>query len=980
MALLFSEGFDSYDVASSASGLLVPRWTLVTYNSAANTVTINKLGAMSYEDTERCLFVTTSGSPAPRISKTLTPGNATCVLGFALALVQNPPAAARSIAYIATGGSGTTGSPNNIGIQLSLVINTDKTISVYQGYFEGGGASLLGTSVATLANFDASLHVFQYIEFKAVIDGTNGSYDVRLSSAYNNFGAGNPLPAYPSASILSQTGVNTGPAGTSGGLWWDTISLVGTATFADRFMSLDDIYICDGTKGNNDFLGPVVVASAGTEPYATIAATYESAGGSGFSNGGALDTGDGGKNVGQGSYTAGRYADDGNNTYVVATVLNSLFSAHIDVPQAPPGGSPTYYTPDRGVAGVVAFYAMKYINHGSPLLMAQGMVRYPGGVTGTDYFGKTLDSNQLGVATGGISATDTQLADPWDADPTGTQWTRAHLYSKLLGTNPAAAEFGITCIGQTGNPDCQLGKIYVDVVYGHFLPAQTVVTQLPLELIYPFPYVADSEAATDAWAPASAEDGTAGSATSGPAGGGPGSSSQGNVGGCLPLQDFIDALADRLEDPTFVHWTAVELQRYIIEALRTYQALSQSLRNRGVFLATQAEPFYDLPTVLPTLRGYNVTDLDLILDLEYALMEPPALGTWTGSIQFTLADLVAAVQRRRDLFLRETGAVLTREVRAVTPPVTGRITFPNDVITIRRAAWISSANVVTPLQRDDEWGMNKYMPTWPQASVNPAETWPTAFSLGVTPPLTLQVAPPITDAGSINLLSVLIGSTLGSVVPAVLLGVPDDWTWVIKFGALSDLLSQQGVAFDPDRAAYCEARWKHGIALATAATVVLAAQINGGVVPITSLSDSDKYDPTWQTTDGAPVRLLTDAQNIVALSPPPDAGSLSNGYTVQLDLVVNFPIPINTTDCVDVDKSVMEIVIDYAQALSMFKEGPGLVQQSMALIDKFMRACNVTVELDVASVPNRGALFQQTVQDQRIVPRRSTPESQEPSS
>ena len=68
------------------------------------------------------------------------------------------------------------------------------------------------------------------------------------------------------------------------------------------------------------------------------------------------------------------------------------------------------------------------------------------------------------------------------------------------------------------------------------------------------------------------------------------------------------------------------------------------------------------------------------------------------------------------------------------------------------------------------------------------------------------------------------------------------------------------------------------------------------------------------------------------------------------------------------------------KALAMFKEGPGLVQQSMALIEKFMRSCGVTVELDVASVPNRGALFQQTVQDQRIVPRRSAPESQEPSS
>lgn len=967
MALLFSDGFDSYDVTTSQVALLITeRWTLVTWSSSSSTLTTNKLGAMHFEDTERCLFVTTSGSPSPRMSKTLAPKDATCILGFALALNHNPPYAARSIAYIATGGSGTTAAPNNAGIQLSLVVNTDKTLSVYQGYFEGGGATLLGTSVAQLANFDASLHVFQYVEIKAVI-GPAGSVEVRLSSAYNNFGAADPCPAYPSPSILTLTGVNTGPHGSA----WDTISIVASVSSLDQFMSIDDLYVCDGSGANYDFIGPVVIASAGTEPYATINATYQSGLGSGFSNGGTLDTGDGGKNIGQGSFTAGRYADDGNNTFVVATVLGSLVSAHIDVPQAPPG-SPTYYTPDRGVAGVIAFYDMKGIVHGTPLYMAQGLLRYPGGAAGTDYFGRQLDSNIVNTVTGGGSNVDYQQADPWDADPTGAQWTQAHLYSKLLGTNTAAAEFGIKCIGQTGSPDCQLGKVYVDVIYGHYLAVPPAVTQLPVELIYPFPYVAASEAPSDPWSPASA-DGTAGSATSGPAG------PNANVGGCLPLQNFVDALSLRLNDPAFVHWTAVELQRYIIEALRTYQALTQSLRNRGTFLATTNEPFYDLPTVLPSLRGYNVTDLDLILDIEYALMEPPAIGTWTGTSQFTLAEIVSAIQRRRDLFLRETGAVLTREVRSVTPPTTGRIVFPDDVITIRRAAWISSANVVTPLQRDDEWGMNKYAPTWPIQSVNPSATWPTAFSIGVTPPLTLQVAPPITDAGSLDLLSVLLGSTLGSNVPGVLIGVPDDWTWVVKFGALSDLLSQQGVCFDPERAAYCEARWQQGITLAQAATVVLAAQVNGAVVPITSLSESDKYDPTWQTTDGAPVRLLTDAQNLVALSPPPDVGTRTNGYAVQLDLVVNFPIPINTTDCVDVDKSVMEIVIDYAQALSMFKEGPGLVQQSMALVNQFLRACGVTVELDVASVPNRGALFQQTVQDQRIVPRRSPPESQEPS-
>ena len=87
--------------------------------------------------------------------------------------------------------------------------------------------------------------------------------------------------------------------------------------------------------------------------------------------------------------------------------------------------------------------------------------------------------------------------------------------------------------------------------------------------------------------------------------------------------------------------------------------------------------------------------------------------------------------------------------------------------------------------------MNQYAPTWPQQSADPAQTWPTVFSLGVTPPLTLQVAPPITDAGSLDLLSVILGADLGSDVPGVLLGVP---AWALV-SFLSDNKDELSVPF-----------------------------------------------------------------------------------------------------------------------------------------------------------------------------------------
>src|SRR5262245_8812169 len=112
------------------------------------------------------------------------------------------------------------------------------------------------------------------------------------------------------------------------------------------------------------------------------------------------------------------------------------------------------------------------------------------------------------------------------------------------------------------------------------------------------------------------------------------------------------ALASRLNDPGMVQWVSNELDGYLREALRTWNAWTLTFRDQGSFVTTLAEPFYDLPTQLPLLRAYTVTNWDLVTDLQYALIEPAAPGgTWTGTEQFSLDQLSVAIQRRRDQFL-----------------------------------------------------------------------------------------------------------------------------------------------------------------------------------------------------------------------------------------------------------------------------------------------------------------------------------------
>ena len=97
---------------------------------------------------------------------------------------------------------------------------------------------LRGSTVLASATQPLVGQQWYYVEFKATIDATNGSYEVRLNGA----------------TILSATGVNTQNTANA---WADEVGFGGDGTTEG-----DDFYICDGTGAkNNDFLGDVEVVT-----------------------------------------------------------------------------------------------------------------------------------------------------------------------------------------------------------------------------------------------------------------------------------------------------------------------------------------------------------------------------------------------------------------------------------------------------------------------------------------------------------------------------------------------------------------------------------------------------------------------------------------------------------------------------------------------------------------------------------------------
>lgn len=423
------------------------------------------------------------------------------------------------------------------------------------------------------------------------------------------------------------------------------------------------------------------------------------------------------------------------------------------------------------------------------------------------------------------------------------------------------------------------------------------------------------------------------------------------------LTQATQALAVRLQDPDMVRWTEAELIVYLREALRTWNAWTAHFRDSGSFTLTMLQTFFDLPTELPTLRGYTVTNWELIADLQYALLEPAAAGgTWTGTDQFDLDVLTAAIQRRRDQFLRETGAVITEYVTPLAANASGRFELAENIVNLRHVHWtVNATGLSLSLSRTDEWAANNFRLTW----VTPAAQ-PRWFSVSATPPLYVQILPPPATDGVLDALTIQSGATIDPLVSS-LIGVPDDWCWVIKYGALADLLQQDGLALDPQRAAYCEQRWRQGIDQARSAPVVLTARINGAVRQIVSHEDADNYSPLWDLLAGVPKRLVTMGQNLLGSWPPAGGGG---PYTATIDVVRNAPVPAILTDILQISQDVYDTILDYAQHLALFKEGPGQLELSMALLQRAAAAANIDLGLQQASQPSRAPLLNQQNQEQ----------------
>jgi hypothetical protein len=399
------------------------------------------------------------------------------------------------------------------------------------------------------------------------------------------------------------------------------------------------------------------------------------------------------------------------------------------------------------------------------------------------------------------------------------------------------------------------------------------------------------------------------------------------------LAQFRAELSSRLYDNAVQFWPTAELNLQIAEALRMWNALTAYWRGDFTFSTQAATTWYDisnLTVAANTLRPTTLTDASIYALMQYNLLEPQGMNPWVGSLQYSAQDLLSAVQRRRDELLSISGCTV---LRLTTPAVAGRILLPESTLDVRRMAYLPSTSFPTqlpsPMFAEDAWAEQSFSPSYLQL---PAGT-PIAFMLSTQPPLSFDVDRTPAFGGNYELLLTEAGAPLSVATPSPL-GFPDDFAWVLRFGALADLFSRDSDAQDPLRAAYCEQMYRMGLAVLTTAPALLQLRVNNVPVITDAVTNADAFQPGWQTlTPGVPTTAYTAGLNLVALAPQPT----SSGTSITATVVRNAPIPANDAAFIQAGWDDANVILDLCVHLALLKSGGAEFQSTIPLLQRFLK-------------------------------------------
>ena len=393
----------------------------------------------------------------------------------------------------------------------------------------------------------------------------------------------------------------------------------------------------------------------------------------------------------------------------------------------------------------------------------------------------------------------------------------------------------------------------------------------------------------------------------------------------LTLTQAKTQLAQRLNDPTFQFWTQAELTIYISQALRMFNSLTWTWRQDFQY-NDPINLWNSLGLLSGSPRQRTLFDTYCYTEMQYMLLEPPSGQTWTGTNQFNISVFSQALQRRRDEMLQLSNCNQSLMAGVALTPGTIRTELPDSVIDVERVRYIPAIGSPNTLSRDDTVAQEFYEAPLYQLQFGTPQT----FSLSSEPPLSWQVDVPPAQPGTYEAVVLLSGASFNPPAPT-LLGIPDDFAWVLEWGALADLLGQESEATDRERSEYALKRYQDGLTLMLKSPWIELGKVNNVAVSLDSIVAADRYDPDWDSnpTGFGPMIVVGGIDFIAA---PVGSG-------VGCTVLGNAPILDSTGTYVQVSRSDWNAVLDLSQCRAAFKQGGQEFKAALELEKRAIQAC-----------------------------------------
>lgn len=395
----------------------------------------------------------------------------------------------------------------------------------------------------------------------------------------------------------------------------------------------------------------------------------------------------------------------------------------------------------------------------------------------------------------------------------------------------------------------------------------------------------------------------------------------------LTMTQAVQQLGQRLNvtPSSTTLWTPAELQIYIETSLKMFNSLTWQWR--ADFQYNDPVNLWNSLGLLPgSPRLRTTTDVDCYTEMEYMLLEPPSGGTWTGTSQFNISVMSQALQRRRDEIIQLTNCNQSLSTGIPLVPNTIRTELPDTVIDVERVRYIPVSGNPNTLYRDDTVSQEFYEA--PIYQLQPGT--PQTFSLSSEPPLSFQVDIPPAQPGTYEAIVLQSGAPFNPPTPT-LLGIPDDFAWVLEWGALADLLGQESESTDRERSEYALKRYQDGLQLMMKSPWIMLGKVNGVAVSLDSIVSMDRYSPEWDS-------------NPIGFGPVIVVGGMDFigapvGQGIGVTVLGNAPILDSTGTYVQVSRSDWDCVILLAQARAAWKQGGAEFKASLELEKSALQMC-----------------------------------------